>query len=284
MLSKRVTAPFLLISAVTLLAAVNAQAQTLASARILSSDGPVEIHRRSQVKGILSPVSYRVNDELFPGYVIQTLKGGRLVLGLVDGSQAIIGERTVLEIMDTSKSPRTIFNVLRGKTRVKIEKVGGRPNPYRVNTPTTVIAVRGTMFDVLVTEKETQVFVHEGEVAVSNFARPEVFVILSPGQRTRVEGVLPPQSPSRFEPGRNNNEFDRDRRDSVRDDDARRGRDTGWHFPNKTGEPDPVRDSNHQSPKDSNSPQPPADNQRQDASPTNKPVSIRQRGGNRRYE
>jgi len=248
MLSKRVSIAFLLISAVTLFAAVNARGQTLASARILSSDGPVEIHRRSPVKGILSTVAYRVNDELFAGDVIQTSKGGRLVLGLVDGSQAIIGERTVLQIMDTSRSPRAIFNVLRGKTRVKIEKVGGRPNPYRVHTPTTVIAVRGTMFDVLVTEKETQVFVHEGEVAVSNVVRPEASVVLSPGQRTRVLQAQPPESPSRFEPGRNNNEFNRDRRDGDADNDARRGRDTGWHFPNKTGEPDPVREPDRPSP------------------------------------
>ncbi len=96
------------------------------------------------------------------GDVIRTFKGGRLVLGLSDGSQAIIGEQTTVEITDLSRSPRTIFNLLRGKTRVKIEKMGGRPNPYRVNTPTAVIAVRGTLFDVLVSEKETQVLAHEG--------------------------------------------------------------------------------------------------------------------------
>jgi ferric-dicitrate binding protein FerR (iron transport regulator) len=148
-----------------------------------------------------------VNDELFAGDVINTFGGGRLVLGLLDGSQAIVGEKTVVEIVDLSKSPRTIFNLLRGKARVKIEKVGGRPNPYRVNTPTTVIAVRGTLFDIFVTSKETQVFVHEGEVAVSNFARPDEEVILSPGQRTRVQQTQPPEPPSRFQPGRNNDTF-----------------------------------------------------------------------------
>lgn len=287
MLSKRVAVTFLLVSAVTLLAAIHAPAQTLASARILSSDGPVEIHRRSQVKGVLSQIAYRVNDELFAGDVIQTLKGGRLVLGLSDGSQAIIGEKTILEIMDTSKSPRTIFNVLRGKTRVKIEKVGGRPNPYRVNTPTTVIAVRGTLFDVLVTEKETQVFVHEGEVAVSNFSRPEVTVLLSPGQRTRVQMAQPPESPTRFEPGRNNNEFNREERNGKgQNDDAHRARGDRGQFPNKTGEPDHVREPEHPSPQDSNNPtqRPPADGQRPDVSTTARPASRKGRGGKRRPE
>jgi hypothetical protein len=274
-----------LISTLTLLAAVSTQAQTLASARILSSDGPVEIHRRSQVKGILSQITYRVNDELFAGDVIQTLKGGRLVLGLVDGSQAIIGEKTVLEIMDTSKSPRTIFNVLRGKTRVRIEKVGGRPNPYRVNTPTTVIAVRGTLFDVLVTDKETQVFVHEGEVAVTSFARPEATVILSPGQRTRVQQSQPPEAPSRFEPGRNNNEFNRDQHDT--DKEVRRaGGESRGQFPNKTGEHDPIREPSQRSPQDANSPapKPPAGGQRPDTSLPDKPVSRREHGGRSRTQ
>jgi len=275
MLFKSLSITCLLISAVTLSAVIHARSQTLVSAKVLSSEGHVKIHRRSEVKGMLTEISYKVNDELFPGDVIQTFKGGRLVLGLTDGSQAIIGEQTVLELMDTSNSPRTIFNVLRGKTRVKIEKVGGRPNPYRVNTPTTVIAVRGTLFDVIVTEKETEVFVHEGEVAVANFARPEATVILLPGQRTRVQQTQPPESPSRFEPGRNNDKFKTTQPDKDENDEARRGRSERGRFPNKTGEHDPVRQSD-QPPQDSDSspPKPPVDGgQRQDASPNGKPGS-----------
>ena len=169
-------------------------------------------------------IAYRVNDELLAGDVIKTYAGGRLVLGLLDGSQAIIAEKSIVEIVDLSKSPRTIFNLLRGKTRIKIEKVGGRPNPYRVNTPTTVIAVRGTLFDVIVSDKETQVFVHEGEVAVSNFARPEAAVILSPGQRTRVQQAQPPERPSSFQPGRNNETFKSDGRGRGPNDNQRRER------------------------------------------------------------
>jgi hypothetical protein len=213
------------------------QAQTLASARILSSAGPVEIERRAQERqGALIKITYRVSDELVAGDVIKTYAGGRLVLGLADGSQAIIAEKTTVELTDLSKSPRTIFNMLRGKTRIKIEKVGGRPNPYRVNTPTTVIAVRGTLFDVLVTEKETQVFVHEGEVAVSNFARPDVMVILAPGQRTRVQQTRPPEPPSRFQPNRNNEMFKPGQPERGPNDGLRGGRDTGEEPPTQTGD------------------------------------------------
>jgi hypothetical protein len=207
MLSKRTVLAYLFISSITLFASINARSQTLASARVLSSEGAVEIQRRSQGQSGLVKIAYRVNDMLLAGDVIKTSSGGRLVLGLTDGSQAIIAEKTTVEIMDLSKSPRTIFNVLRGKTRVKIEKVGGRPNPYRVNTPTAVIAVRGTLFDVIVTNKETQVFVHEGEVAVSSLAAPQMPVILEPGQKTRVPQDESPEAPSRFQFGRNNDSF-----------------------------------------------------------------------------
>jgi len=204
---KRATVTFLLISSIIVLVSISVRPQTLVSARILSSEGAVEIERRAQGQSALVKIEYRVNDELVAGDVIKTAKGGRLVLGLTDGSQAIIGEKTTVEITDLSQSPRTIFNVLRGKTRIKIEKVGGRPNPYRVNTPTAVIAVRGTLFDVLVTEKETQVFVHEGKVAVSSLNAPESPVVLEPGQKTRVPMSESPEAPSSFQPGRNNESF-----------------------------------------------------------------------------
>lgn len=206
MLSKR-AGTYLLISIIILFASISADAQALVSARILSSSGPVEIDRRSQGQAGLVKIEYSVNDELIAGDVIKTRKGGRLVLGLTDGSQAIISENTSVEITDLSQSPRTIFNMLRGKTRIKIEKAGGRPNPYRVNTPTAVIAVRGTLFDVFVTDKETQVFVHEGEVAVSNLTVTQAPVILTPGFRTRVQLSQPPESPTHFQPGRNNDTF-----------------------------------------------------------------------------
>lgn len=207
MLLKKVAINLLLISCVVFLSALSARAQVLVSAKILSSDGAVEIQRRSQGQAAPVKIAYSVNDTLLAGDVIKTLKGGRLVLGLSDGSQAIISEKTIIEITDLSQTPRTLFNVLRGKTRVHIEKVGGRPNPYKVNTPTAVIAVRGTVFDVLVTDKETQVFVHEGQVAVSNPTTPDVFVLLAPEQRTRVQMSAPPERPAPFRPGRNDDSF-----------------------------------------------------------------------------
>lgn len=243
MLSRKVARSSLLICVVLGLAASGAHAQALVSARILSSDGPVEIQRRASAQAALTKIDYHVNEELRAGDVIKTYGGGRLVLGLSDGSQAIIGEKTTVEITDLSQSPRTIFNVLRGRTRIKIEKVGGRPNPYRVNTPTAVIAVRGTLFDVLVKETETQVFVHEGEVAVSNLATPQTPVILLPGLQTRVLLAAPPEAPTRFQPGRNDDTFRPRQPGRGREGTAPEGRD-GDHNRRQPPRDGPDRDAN----------------------------------------
>lgn len=232
---KRALILFLLALSLPPLARTDAHAQSLVSARVLSSEGSVEIQRRTQGSAGLTKVAFRVNDELESGDVIKTFKSGRLVLGLSDGSQAIIGEQTTVEITDLSRSPRTLFNVLRGKTRVHIEKMGGRPNPYKVNTPTAVIAVRGTVFDVLVSERETRVLVYEGEVAVSNQSSPDVRVILPAGWSTRVRQDRPPDSPSTFRPDRRNDTFES--RPSARNsgDDDSRGGDDGLNHDRQGG-------------------------------------------------
>lgn len=183
------------------------RAQALVSARVLSSEGQVEIRRPSDSQPQIQKVAYKVNDELRTGDTIITGRSGRLVLGLSDGSQAMIAPQTTVVIKDLSQSPRALFNVIRGKTRIHIEKLGGQPNPYRVNTPTAVIAVRGTRFDVLVEEKETQVFLHEGEVAVTNLAHPNQPVILSAGQMTKVLIQRLPNLPIPFKIGSNDGTF-----------------------------------------------------------------------------
>ena len=185
----------------------SASAQSLISARVLSSQGPVEIRRASPGSGPMARVDFKVDDVLRAGDTIVTRGGGRLVLGLSDGSQAIIGEKTTVEIENLNGSPRTIFNLLRGKTRVVIEKVGGRPNPYRVNTPTAIIAVRGTVFDVIVKQDETQVFTHEGQVEVISLAALDQPVLLSAGHKTRVRAGQMPEQPQSFKHGSNDGMF-----------------------------------------------------------------------------
>jgi hypothetical protein len=198
-----------------------ALAQELASAKVLSVEGQVEIRRRPSDGPRIQNIAFKVEDEVRAGDTIITGRRGRLVLGLSDGSQAVIAPQTTVVIKDLTQSPRTLFHVLRGKTRIQIEKLGGQPNPYRVNTPTAVIAVRGTLFDVVVEEGETQVFLHEGEVAVTSTALPDQPVILLAGQMTRVLWQRLPNLPSPFKAGRNDDTFKVGRQDGSSNENRR---------------------------------------------------------------
>lgn len=198
---------FLVCTSLLTLGGAGIQAQELVSAKVLSSEGQVEIRRVFSNQIQAQKIAFKVEDKLSAGDTIVTGKKGRLVLGLSDGSQAVIAPQTTVVIEDLSQSPRTLFNVIRGKTRVHIEKLGGQPNPYRVNTPTAVIAVRGTIFDVLVENEETQVYLHEGAVSVFNSRLPDQPILLSAGQMTRVMLQRLPNQPNTFKPGRNDNSF-----------------------------------------------------------------------------
>jgi FecR protein len=207
MLTKILSFVFILCASVLIPGTGCVRAQDLVSARVLSTEGQVEIRRQPESQPRIQKIAYKVDDEVRAGDTIITGKGGRLVLGLSDGSQAVIASQTTVVIKDLTQSPRTLFHVIKGRTRIHIEKLGGQPNPYRVNTPTAVIAVRGTIFDVLVNGDETQVFLHEGEVAVTNLTFPDQPVILSAGQMTRVLMQRLPQPPGSFKIGRNDGTF-----------------------------------------------------------------------------
>lgn len=198
---------FCQLCAVLLLLTGAVSAQQLVSARITAIEGQVEIRRYPSNQPVPVKIAFKVEDRLSAGDTIVTGKNGRLVLGLSDGSQAVIASKTTVIIKDLSESPRTLFEVIKGKTRIQIEKLGGQPNPYRVNTPTAVIAVRGTIFDVLVEDNQTEVFLHEGEVAVTNLLLPAQPIFLSAGQTTRVLMQRPPNPPGNFKPGRNDGNF-----------------------------------------------------------------------------
>ena len=186
---------------------LSVSAQTSVSIKVLSSEGPVEIRRDSKGKVLTQTIAFKANDDLFAGDTIITGKDGKLVLALSDGSQAVVAPKTTLIIQDLTQSPRTLFQMLKGKTRIHIEKLGGQPNPYRVNTPTAVIAVRGTIFDVEVNDDETQVYLHEGAVDVFNARQLNQPVFLTAGQMTSIRAQQLPRPPGAFKIGRNDDVF-----------------------------------------------------------------------------
>ena len=111
----------------------------------------------------------------------------------------VVSENSKLIVEDFwSGNLRNLVNLMVGKVRFYVQRLGGRPNPYRVTTPTALIAVRGTIFEIAIDEAQiAEVRCLEGRVAVETVGLPDREVILEAGRKTLVrpgDYPLPPVS------------------------------------------------------------------------------------------
>jgi ferric-dicitrate binding protein FerR (iron transport regulator) len=126
---------------------------------------------------------------------IETDKGN-VLLELQDGSQVLVKphSRVVLKSPDQGKG--YFFELFLGKVVNKIQKRLGSTPSFRMGTPTAVITVRGTRFEVEVTRKlRTYVTVYEGIVEVAGFMGTGPPVLLRPGYFTGVDRDREPTQP-----------------------------------------------------------------------------------------
>ncbi|MGD0776029.1 MAG: FecR family protein [Candidatus Solibacter sp.] len=81
-----------------------------------------------------------------------------------------------------------LLNVWMGKVKVYIQHLPGIPNPNNVTTPTALISVRGTIFDVDVQDLDGTTFVtlDEGLVDVQHLRVASKVVRLNPGESIQV--------------------------------------------------------------------------------------------------
>ncbi len=130
-----------------------------------------------------------------PETVVETGKGSA-VLDLQDGSQAQVKPHSRVVLKDSSQAKGFSLELFLGRVMAKIQKRLGNTPSFRMGTPTAVITVRGTEFEVDVSKKgTTSVYVYDGIVEVAglgSLARP---VLLRPGFRTDVEHDRPPTVP-----------------------------------------------------------------------------------------
>ena len=160
--------------------------------QVTSSYGPVEYEFAS---ARLVPVDSKL-PSLDIGDKIRTGEGAQLTLGLPDGSYIVVSENTALEIEKFWGSDvRNLMKVMLGRVRFFIQRLGGRPNPYRVNTPTALIAVRGTTFEVLAGPAATEVRCFDGRVTVETAGMHDREVILDAGRKTMVVAGEYPMRP-----------------------------------------------------------------------------------------
>ena len=85
-----------------------------------------------------------------------------------------------------------LLNVWMGRVKVYIQHLPGVPNPNNVTTPTALISVRGTIFDVDVqSDGATFVGLDEGAVDVRHLIVPSRIVSLKPGESVQVLPNVP---------------------------------------------------------------------------------------------
>lgn len=160
-------------------------------ARVAEISGTVTLNRSNQPMADL-----KLNDAVQVGDEVITDLSSTAVLRLTDGSTVKVfpGSRVAFE--DPGGSLKNFLHVLFGTVKLKIEKLAGRPNPKAVTTPTAIVAVRGTIFQVAVDQDETTgVEVEEGEVAVANRYVTGNEVVLRGGQESWIRRGMPPLPP-----------------------------------------------------------------------------------------
>ncbi|MGB9611637.1 MAG: FecR family protein, partial [Bryobacteraceae bacterium] len=141
-----------------------------------SSAAATAVHVQGSVSLLRDSYLWAVNagDRILPQQIIVTGPDGYAVFRVADGSTFEVFPNSRVTFRANSGNWRDLVDVWLGRIRVQIQKFGGAPNPNRVHTPTAVISVRGTVFDVSVDAEDetTHIVVEEGEVAVEHRLMP----------------------------------------------------------------------------------------------------------------
>jgi len=122
---------------------------------------------------------------------------GRLVLVLrADESEIVVQPHTRLILLAPQPGDWDALQIILGKVRAYIRKRTGGAPPFQMGTPSAVIAVRGTRFDVEVNANGvSEIDVFEGLVEVGSTTLQGVSVLVSPGMSTRVGVGTAPETP-----------------------------------------------------------------------------------------
>jgi ferric-dicitrate binding protein FerR (iron transport regulator) len=164
----------------------------------------VSVSGRVSVMKDAVPWAISAGDTVQVQQLIVTGPDGNAVFQLSDGSSFQVYPNSEVLFRKTPGDWRDLLDVLVGRIRVQIQHLMGQPNPNRVITPTAVISVRGTTFDVEVDEdgNVTTIEVEEGQVEVQHALLPrDRTTVLNPGD--------PPLRVYRNEPIANNTPIDK---------------------------------------------------------------------------
>jgi ferric-dicitrate binding protein FerR (iron transport regulator) len=123
------------------------------------------------------------------GDLVMTGPDGRVVFRVSDGSTIEVYPNSQFVFRNNPGNWQDLLDMIIGRVHVEIQHLLGQPNPNRIFTPTAVISVRGTSFDISVDEggDVTQVDVTEGVVEVQHALLPrDNPAVLKAGETIRV--------------------------------------------------------------------------------------------------
>ena len=162
----------------------------IAGATIAEWKGNIRLNLPGQL-----PSNPMRGEQLPPGTILDT-GSGRLLLRLSDGSEVMVRAHTRLQVQQPSLTDPSYFQLLLGRIRALVSKRTGGAVPFELGTPSAVIAVRGTQFDVEVNSRNvTEVDVVDGLVEVYGRNAAGGSVLLEPGFSTRVGLDSDPEQP-----------------------------------------------------------------------------------------
>ena len=147
---------------------------------------------------------------------VETVKGS-VLLELQDGSQVLIKAHSKVVLKSPNEGKGFFLELLLGRTLVKVQKRVNETPSFRMGTPSAVITVRGTRFEVEVNRKQkTYVDVFEGIVEVEGLVPGARHVLIQPGFFSGVNPDRAPEEPRDSSPG-----------DGAETDNAREGQNSG---------------------------------------------------------
>jgi hypothetical protein len=156
--------------------------QVSGAAQLVAFTGQISVLRDS------TPWALNVGDYVQPGQVIVTGSDGSGMFKVADGSKFEVFPKSKIVFRANGYNWEDLLELMLGKIKVQIEHPGGVPNNNKVRTPTAVISVRGTTFDVEYNpdEESTVVLDEEGSVEVARALRLDDKRLLGPNESIKV--------------------------------------------------------------------------------------------------
>src|SRR5580658_10268782 len=153
-----------------------------AAAKVISMTGEVSVLKDSQ------PWALNIGDQVQMQQVILTGPDGYAKFQTADGSSFEVYPSSNVIFRKNPGSIQDLLDLFVGRVKIHIQRLGGQPNPNRIMTPTAVISVRGTTFDVSTNDDDgtTIVSVEEGSVEVRHALKPGSAKVVNAGESLHV--------------------------------------------------------------------------------------------------